>query len=305
MFLFESLTWYSGIMWFIVLGGLIFFNELARLSKWFSLVLFLLVPITLTIFVWPHTAGSGSPVGTWFHWVKVYSALAGCLGFLAIRFIPGLSSNKYALMFPPFILALNISEAVIRDFQCYSFNGFVDGMIIMGGPWNIINGIAGILSIITITGWMGIVIGKDKKKDMIWPDMLWFWVIAYDIWNFAYVYNCVPNHSYYAGAALLISATIPALFIKKGTYLQARAQTLAIWMMFTMAFPTFAGQSIFAAHASYNPVAFMTVSTLALAANIGVFVYTYYKIFKDKQNPFKQPIHSDLKAYQEIIEANK
>ena len=37
------------------------------------------MPIVLTVFVWPHTAGEGSSTGTWFHWVKVYSALAGCL----------------------------------------------------------------------------------------------------------------------------------------------------------------------------------------------------------------------------------
>ncbi|MGM2755124.1 DUF5692 family protein, partial [Bacillus cereus group sp. Bce019] len=69
------------------------------------------------VFVWPTTAAPGTSTGTWFHWVKVYSALAGCLGFLALRFIKGASANKWMLMFPPFILGLNIFEAVIRDFH--------------------------------------------------------------------------------------------------------------------------------------------------------------------------------------------
>ena len=60
----------------------------------------------------------------------------------------------------------------------------------LGGPWNIINGIAGILNILTISGWVGIFVSKDRSRDMIWPDQLWFWIIAYDLWNFAYVYNC-------------------------------------------------------------------------------------------------------------------
>lgn len=56
--------------------------------------------------------------------------------------------------------------------------GAWDGAVInnlwtISGPWNIMNGIAGILNIVTICGWFGIFISKDKSRDMIWPDMLW------------------------------------------------------------------------------------------------------------------------------------
>ena len=280
-------------------------NELARVNKWFALALFLVLPAILPFTVWNHTAGEGSSVGDWFHWAKVYSALAGCLGFLAIRNIKGWSTNKWALMFPPFILALNILEAVIRDFQSVSINGLVDGILTIGGPWNIMNGIAGLINIITITGWMGIIISKDKKKDMVWPDMLWFWIIAYDIWNFAYVYNCVSDHAFYAGAALLVSCTIPAFFIKKGAWLQHRAQTLAIWMMFVMCFPSFVDTSIFAVKSSHNEVALWIVSGLALASNVAVLVYEIYKIIKTKRNPLKEEIYTDLAACKQIKAANQ
>ncbi len=250
MFLFDAIPWSSTLMWVAVVAGLMIANEVARSSKWASLALFIALPVALTIFVWPTTAGAGSSTGTWFHWVKVYSALAGCLGFMAIRFIPRLAKNRYALMFPAFILALNIFEAVIRDFQVYGLNGMVDGVFMVGGPWNIMNGIAGLLNLLTICGWAGIIISRGPKKDMIWPDMLWFWIIAYDLWNFAYVYTAVGDHSFYAGAALLVLCTIPAFFIKRGAWLQHRAQTLAFWMMFTMAFTTFVSSSQFAVRSS-------------------------------------------------------
>ena len=300
MFLFESIPWYSALMWFAVLGGLILTNELARRSKYFSMAIFIALPVVLTFAVWPKTAGEGSSVGTWFHWAKVYSALAGCLGFMALRFIKGMDKNKLMLTFPAFILALNILEAVIRDFQCSGFNGIVDGMVMVGGPWNIMNGIAGILNIITISGWLGIVIGKDKCKDMLWADQLWFWIIAYDLWNFAYVYNCVSNHAFYAGAALLISCTIPAFFIKKGAWLQHRAQTLAIWMMFVMCFPAFVDTSMFAVESSHSVAALWIVSGVSLASNIAVFVYHFGKVIKNKKNPLTDEIHGDLPAFKEV-----
>ena len=206
MFLFESIPWYAWAAWFAVLAALILLNEITRRSKWVGIGVFVALPIVLTIFVWPTTAGEGSATGSWFHWVKVYSALVGVLGFMAIRYIPKLAANKWALLFPPAILAINILEACIRDFQVGAMgaDGMVDGVYMVSGPWNYMNGIAGIINLITICGWMGIIVSRDSSRDMVWPDMLWFWIIAYDLWNFAYVYNCVGDHSFYAGAALLI-----------------------------------------------------------------------------------------------------
>lgn len=304
MFLFESIPWYSALMWVAVLLALILVNEIARLNKWFSIILFLVLPIVLTFTVWSHTAAAGTSVGTWFHWAKVYSALAGCLGFMALRFVKGWSNKKYLLLFPPLILAINILEAVVRDFQCFGLNGFVDGIMIIGGPWNIMNGVAGIINIITISGWMGIIISKDRKKDMLWPDQLWFWIIAYDLWNFSYVYNAVSDHAFYAGAALLISCTIPAFFIRKGAWLQHRAQTLAIWMMFVMTFPSFVDTSMFAVKSSHSVTALWVVSSLSLAANVAVLIYHLYKVVKYKHNPLKTEVYTDLPGYKAVAGIN-
>ncbi len=306
MFLFDSIPWYSALMWCGVVAGLMLINELTRSSKWFSYFVYIILPVFLTIFVWPQTAGANSSTGTWFHWVKVYSATAGVLGFMYLRFSKHGIKNSYFLLFPPLILSINIMEAVIRDFQVFQlysgefYGTIVNKVTMTGGSWNIMNGIAGIINIITISGWMGIFISKDKKKDMLWPDQLWWWIIAYDLWNFAYVYNCVSDHSFYAGAALLVSCTIPAFFMGKGAWLQHRAQTLAIWMMFTMSFPMFVDDTIFSVKASHNPTANLIISGLALLFNIGVLFFHLYKIFKFKRNPFRHEIYIDEPKYIEI-----
>ncbi|MBY6838948.1 hypothetical protein FDG50_10735 [Clostridium botulinum] len=302
MFFFEAQPFTNWIMLLIVFIALILLNELGRKFKWGGVLLFIILPLFLTFFVWPKTT-EGTSVNDWFHYAKVYSSLAGCIGFFLIRHIKGASSKKWALCFPPLILAINICEAVARDFQIYGLHlnkEVFEGMVTLSGSWNIMNGIAGILNIITITGWFGICISKDKSKDMLWPDMLWFWIIAYDIWNFAYTYNCLPNHAWYCGIALLLAPTIAAFFIKKGAWLQHRAQTLALWCMFAMTCPSFIDESQFAVRSSHNSTALFIVSLAALLSNIAVFVYYIYKIKKTKRNPIKAELYTDLNSYKEI-----
>jgi len=286
------------------------FNELGRVTKWGGIVLFLILPIILTIFVWPTTAAPGNEYGTgnWFNWVKTYSALAGCLGFMAIRYFPKLAQKKWVLHFPPAILALNIFEACLRDFQCFTYGAWngavIDNLWLMSGPWNIMNGIAGLLNILTLCGWLGIYVSKDKTRDMIWPDMIWAWIIAYDVWNFAYTYNCIADHSFYAGVALLASCTIPAFFIKRGAWLQHRAATLALWIMFVMTIPQFADK-IAPVPTTHNPRAFFIVSLISLIVNIALAVYQFNRIRKKKLNPLKDEIYADTDTYKKIIAENE
>jgi len=297
------------VIFTIVLFALIAFNEFGRTTKWGGILLFLIVPIVLTIFVWPKTAAPGNEygTGTWFNWVKTYSALIGVLGFMAIRFIPELTKKKWVLLFPPLILGINIFEAVIRDFQVYSYGAWdgavIDHLWVMSGPWNIMNGIAGLLNIVTICGWVGIFISNDKTKDMIWPDMIWAWIIAYDLWNFAYTYNCIADHSFYCGLALILACTIPAFFIKKGAWLQHRAATLALWIMFVMTVPQFADR-IAPVPTTHNPKAFFVVSLLALVSNLALAAYQFYKIRKNRLNPLKEEIYPETNAYKRVVAEN-
>ena len=302
----DMKTW--AIMAFILLA-LMAFNEFGRATKWGGILLFIIIPAVLTIFVWPTTAAPGNEYGTgnWFNWFKTYSALAGCIGFMAIRYIPPLAEKKWALCFPPLILALNIMEAVFRDFQCFSYGAtdgeYINHLWVMSGPWNIMNGIAGILNILLICGWTGIFVSKDKSRDMIWPDMIWIYVLTYDLWNFAYTYNCISDHSVYCGMLLLLSCTIPTFFIKKGAWLQHRAHTLALWIMFIMTVPSFADR-LAPVPTTHNPTAFFIVSLLSLAANAIAAVYQLHFIYKNRLHPLKDEIYTETKVYQNIVDEN-
>lgn len=317
--LYQAIDPISWVWWLFVLFALMAFNELGRTSKWAGITLFVVVPIVLTIFVWPQTAAPGNEYGTgnWFNWVKTYSALAGCVGFMVLRFVHWrgadgqvhwLYEKKWALCFPPLILAINICEAVFRDFQVFSYGAW-DGAVInnlwtISGPWNIMNGIAGILNIVTICGWFGIFISKDKSRDMIWPDMLWAWILCYDFWNFAYTYNCISDHSVYCGLALLLSCTIPTFFIKRGAWLQHRASTLALWIMFIMTIPQFADR-IAPIPTTHNPTAFFVVSLIALATNAALAIYQFRKIKKQNLNPLRDELYTDSKRYKQVEEENR
>ncbi|NCC86858.1 MAG: hypothetical protein EOM05_03180 [Clostridia bacterium] len=302
MFFFDSLTMTTLLGGLMVLAGLLFVNEITRRSKWLSVAFYIALPIILTIFVWPKTAGAGTDGGYWFAWVKTYSALAGVIGFMILRFVKGMDKNKFFLIFPGLILSINILEAVFRDFECYSKSGVVEnGLYLLCGPWNIINGIAGIINIITITAWMSIRVAKTKSRDMVWADQLWFWIIAYDLWNISYCYNCISDRFFYAGFTILIAATLAEFFIKRGVWLQHRAQTLALYAMFTLTFPAFASDSAFSVKSSHNPKAMLLISIMALAANIGVLVYEIITVSKKKVNPFKQEIYTDLAAHKKVL----
>lgn len=85
--LYEKMTFEGWGIFLFVLLALMAFNELGRSTKWTGILLFIIVPTFLTIFVWPTTAAPGNEygTGTWFNWVKTYSALAGCVWFMALR----------------------------------------------------------------------------------------------------------------------------------------------------------------------------------------------------------------------------
>lgn len=304
-------------VWILVFALLFGLNEITRRSKEAGFICFVILPIVLSI-VW-FTALKDTTYTDWFHLAKVYSSTAGCIGFWCIRHVKGrnkltgkewrMSEMKWALCFPPLILAINILEAVARDFQVglqYAGGGILadDAMYVLGGSWNFMNGIAGILNIIAITGWLGICIrkktDKDGSRDMIWPDMLWFWIIAYDLWNFAYTYNCLPGHAWYCGFALLLAPTLCAFTVGKGAWLQHRAQTLAIWCMFAQTFPAFIDKGAFAVASTYNPTPLFIFSLLSLLSNIAVIAYMIYKVIKTKKNPYMGELYTDLEKYKEV-----
>lgn len=303
MFFFENYNLQTISVLTAMLVLLLLLNEITRRNKWVAISMYIILPIILSIFLWPKSAGAGTSGGYWFAWVKTFSALAGVIGFMAIRYIKKVGNNKYAVFFPVAILVVNIIEAIFRDIEVYSMDGvFENGILMQGGPWNIINAIAGVFLVLSLTGWVGIRVANTKSQDMIWADQLWFWIIAYDLWNVAYCYNCISNRAMYAGVLIIAACTIAEKF-KRGAWLQHRAMTLALWGMFSLSV-NYAESPMFAIASTHNPNALMTLSILSLIANMGVFIYEVYTVVKTKRNPLKEEMYTHLESYKKNLSNN-
>ncbi|USR79693.1 DUF5692 family protein [Arcanobacterium pinnipediorum] len=303
LFAFEVGQWWDYAMLIIVTAALAVTAWLAQRNKWVVLAVFVVAPVLLTIFWWPHSTAGTASAG-WFPIVKQYSALAGALSLVGLQYSQKLRHNQWYLMIPPAILAINIIEAVIRDFQCANIHDLQPetGLATWGGPWNYMNGIAGILNLLAISGWVGIFIANKKSKAVVWGDLTLAWIIGYDLWNFAYVYNCLSDRAWYSGIALLASCTIPALLPSlRGSWIQFRAYTLTLWSAVVLTFPHFMHDSIFAHRSAHNESALFLFSFLALVVNVWVFGYHLYRIVTLKRNPFKVEIYSDTPEYAKLV----
>ena len=305
-FFFQGYNAISILGFFALVLALIVLNELTRRSKKFSIFMYVIVPIILVILIALKVVESPSSK-TWFGVIKTYSALAGVIGFMFIRYTK-VEHTKFALWFPVTILGINILEAIYREFEVFitykTLTVDAAGITMLGGVWNIFNAIAGIFLLITMTGWVGIKVAKTKSRDMVWADQLWFWIIAYDLWNIAYCYNCISTRSMYSGVVLIVSCTVAEFVLKRGIWLQHRAQTLALFGMFSIAVD-YQALPMCGITATYNPLAWTVLSAIALAFNFGVFVYELIVIIKTKRNPIKEELYIDLKAYKKNLEANR
>lgn len=239
--------------WLLVFVGLILINELGRRTKWGGILVFMIIPVLLTIYFIIAQIGKNSfaanwyvitHMNGWFHYAKLYAATIGCVGFIMIKYKWGIGAKEWFKPWPFVIVAINILIAVVSDFESLAKGGFSggwwvsnEGVFLYGGWWNLLNGLAGLFNIFCMTGWWGIYSSKNKQQDMLWPDMTWAFILAYDIWNFQYTYLNLPTHTWYCGLALLLAPTFAASFWNKGGWIQNRAFTLSIWCMFAQCVP--------------------------------------------------------------------
>ncbi|MBO7077766.1 MAG: hypothetical protein J6W01_05930, partial [Bacteroidales bacterium] len=198
-------------MLIVVLLGLILLNEFARRTKFGGIVTFLVVPVALTVYFLAIWLGvrSGAKwalenqthiyMQGWFHYAKLYAATAGCIGFMMIKYKWGVGAKHWFKPFPFVIVGINILIACASDFEsaAMGWNKWwltSEGVWQYGGWHNVMNGVAGLINIFCMTAWWSIYPSKDKK-DMVWAVMTWVYILAYDVWNFAYTYNYLPTHS--------------------------------------------------------------------------------------------------------------
>ena len=304
-FFFTGYNLITIVSFIALVAALIFLNEISRRSKIASILMYVAVPVVLFALIGFGVIGSPSSK-TWFGNVKTLSALMGVWGFLLIRFTK-LGNTKFTQIFPVAILGINIAEAVYRDIEVFlTYKEMVvddANLVQLGGFWNLFNAAAGILLLITMTGFMGIRVAKTSSRDMVWPDQIWFWIVAYDLWNAAYCYNCISTRSMYSGMALLVACTLAEVLYKRGVWLQHRAQTLALFGMFSLAVD-YSSLPAFSIEASYRPAAWGALSVVAFLFNLGVFVYMLMQVKKTKRNPYTAELYTESKAYQKNLSAN-
>lgn len=334
----AALQW---IAMFGVLAALILLNEVARRTKFGGIFMFFIVPSILTIYFasvticamtgmsWALENQTYMYMNGWFHYAKLYASLAGCIGFMMIKYKWGIGKLHWFKAFPFAIVAINILIAVASDFES-AFNGWYSWWLssedvwLYGGWHNVLNGLAGIINILCMTGWWSVYSSKDKK-DMVWPDMIWVYILVYDIWNFAYTYNCLPTHAWFCGVALLLAPTIAALLWNKGGWIMNRANTLCIWCMFAQVFPLFQevlsnGTRVFpwatlpslyqdgtlngivaGGSANADPTMMTIISAAALLVNIAALAYIVHTSIKRKKNPYKEDVFTDFRYYKDAM----
>ena len=317
--------------WLLVFVGLILANEFARRTKVGGVICFLAIPAALTVYFisiyvgaamgaeWALNNPTYVYMNGWFHYFKLYAATAGCIGFMMIKYQWGIGKKEWFKVFPFLIVAANILIAVVSDFEsaikgAQSPDGWwlsSENVWLYGGWWNWLNGIAGILNIFCMTGWWGIYVSRDKK-DMLWPDMIWLYILAYDVWNFQYTYLNLPTHAWFCGVALLLAPTVANALWNKGGWIQNRANTLALWCMFAQVFPLFQDRSIFTTipvlyadgfmdaavrPVLVDPVPQGVISILSLGINALVLAIIIKKSVENKKNPYRKEIFTDTEDF--------
>ena len=329
--LFQINSMWQILGWVLVFAGLIITNEIERRTKKGGIFFFGIVLAALTVYFvaiqigantgasWALNSQTYKYMNGWFHYAKLYAAVAGCIGFMLLKYKTGLGNKQWFKCFPFIIVAINILIAVGSDFESAikgadAVNGWWfsnEKVWLNGGWWNWVNGIAGILNILCMTGWWGIYSSK-KHDDMLWPDMTWLFIIAYDLWNFEYTYNNLPTHAWYCGLALLLAPTFANALWNKGGWIQNRANTLALWCMFAQVFPLFQDASVFTTipvlyadgfmdaavrPSAADPTMQGVVAILALAANVIVLAVIIKRSLAQKKNPYTGEIFTDTRDF--------
>ncbi|MBQ8925075.1 MAG: hypothetical protein IJ051_02290 [Clostridia bacterium] len=338
--IYGAFSAYKLLGWLAAFLGLVILNEIGRRTKFGGILIFVAVPLALTVYFiaiyaaaakgaeWALTNPTYVHMNSWFHYAKLYAADCGCIGFMMLKYKWGIGAKEWFKPFPFIIVAINILIAVGSDFEsaikgAMSVDGWwlsSEGVWLYGGWWNVLNGIAGIINILCMTGWWGIYSSKGRQ-DMLWPDMTWMFILAYDVWNFEYTYLNLPTHSWYCGLALLLAPTFAAAVWNKGGWIQNRANTLAIWCMFAQVVPAFQDYSKFSVLPSvygdtYDAVGYMdasirpitahpqaqgVIAVASIVTNVVVLAFIIKRSIELKRNPYKNEIWMGTKDYEEAM----
>ncbi len=190
-------------------------TELFRRKPKLGAIVFILAPLTFPL--WAENRDS------WFEWAKILSVLlpTAVLGFnrWANYYKPegkiwDILRSKGFLWFFFGILALNITEASLRDWE-------------LG---NYLNALTGFILVLTIPFadkfWR---FDKVNFGELI-VDFGKGWCLLYTTWNAAFIYGAIPDE-FALGFAILIAAEVYSFAGRPDLYIMARVYTLAIFVL--------------------------------------------------------------------------
>ncbi len=267
-----------------VLAALILLNEVARRTKAGGIFMFFVIPAILTVYFIAIAVGAKTGaswalnnqtylyMNGWFHYAKLYAALAGCIGFMMIKYEWGIGKAHWFKAYPFAIVAINILIAVASDFES-AINGWYSWWLSSEDVWLTYNCLP------THSWFCGVaLLLAPTIAALLWNKGGWIMNRANTlcIWcMFAQVFPLFQE-TFSDGTQVFPWATIPKLYAD-GTLngITAGGSTNA------------------------DPTMMTIVSLLALIVNIVAFIYIIRTARKKKKNPYKEEIFTDFKYYKD------
>ena len=130
--IYGAFSAYKLLGWLAAFLGLVILNEIGRRTKFGGILIFVIVPLALTVYFiaiyaaaakgaeWALTNPTYVHMNSWFHYAKLYAADCGCIGFMMLKYKWGIGAKEWFKPFPFIIVAINILIAVGSDFESLS-----------------------------------------------------------------------------------------------------------------------------------------------------------------------------------------
>lgn len=184
--------------------------------------------IILSFFTFPWWAQNRD---SWFEWVKILSVLLPMVVVSFMRIaefenkqgkIWSFIRKPWTLWFAFFILALNIFEASLRDWEFHNYSNALSGFVL--------------IATIPLVGkyWR---VEKECCGDLI-VDFAAGWCFLYTTWNAAFLLGCIPDE-FAGGLAILIACELYSLLKRPDLYIMGRIYTLSIFVVQLSVFDVF------------------------------------------------------------------
>jgi len=216
-------------------------------------IFFLLIPLFYFIFGFK---GFDLPV---FVYIKIFLVVTGMLWILFLRY-SRIAKGRWPFFILYLIVLLNILVVVVYEQSI--------GIVF--------NTIAGIFLLLTLPNGNHIKIDKKSKtKDLLW-DIPFLWIICYTLWDWSFCYSSYTV----ASKVFFVLLLAPIIFevIKRKTYLQVRAYTLAFYLLLFLYQKTFL--SALNATRQPNVILLATFEYLSFSCCLLYFGYFMFKKYR-------------------------